>query len=61
MARDAWNDRHERQYQRVKRRELGRGKPRALAEDVARRVVELRRQLEARADPESPGPRSARL
>lgn len=60
MARDAWNDRHERQYERVKRSELARGKPETLAEDIARRVVELRRQFEVRADPESSGPKSAR-
>ncbi len=61
MDRDAWNDRHERQFERVKRSELARGKPEALAEDVARRVVELRRQLEVRADSQSSDPPSARL
>lgn len=61
MDRNAWNDRHERQFEQVKRSELARGKPEALAEDVARRVVELRRQLEVRADSESSGPSSAQL
>lgn len=61
MDREAWDDRHERQYERVKRRELARGKPETLADDIARRVVELRRQLEIRAEPESSGPRSVRL
>jgi len=61
MDRDAWNDRHERQFEQVKRSELARGKPEELAEDMARRVVELRRQFEVSADPESSGPHSARL
>jgi len=61
MSRDAWNDRHERQYLRVKRSELARGKPESIAEDIARRIVELRRQLEVRADSQSPGSRSARM
>ncbi len=61
MDHDAWNDRHERQFEQVKRSELARGKPEALAEDMARRVVELRRQFELRADSESSGPDSAQL
>lgn len=61
MDRDAWSDRHERQFEQVKRSELARGKPEALAEDIARRVVELRRQFEVGTDPESSGPHSARL
>lgn len=61
MHRNPWNDRHERQFERVKRSELARGKPEELAEEIAGRIVELRRQFEVRADPESSGPHSARL
>ena len=61
MDHDVWNDRHERQFEQVKRSELARGKPEALAEDMARRVVELRRQFEVSADPDSSGPDSVQL
>ncbi|MFW6088791.1 MAG: hypothetical protein ACODAB_03490 [Gemmatimonadota bacterium] len=47
MAGRASSDRYERQFERVKRAEIARGKPEQQAEDIASRVVELRRQLEA--------------
>jgi hypothetical protein len=59
MAPEAWSDCYERQYELVKRNELARGKPQELAEDIARRIVQMRRQLEGRTRQQSDSSRSA--
>lgn len=54
MTSRASSDGYQRQFERVKQNELARGKPEKQAEDIASRIVELRRELEAESSSQEP-------